>query len=322
MSPTNSNTSREIRHSSAIRSSAASRSARMSGFAAGVSRPHAAKQGRAGADDQDREDVGTLGHLSSISSPHRHSPLLRSPPRGPRRAARAGRFFRVARRPCTGRSGHVGRCHSLARCAWAVAPGADFFDDRQPQVPARLPTPGRRGSRRLHPPAERHAVAHGEGIVRRPLHPHPQLGLIALQRRCDAGFGAGDAHAVVNRLHAAALAWSAMPPARRRAMGPRQRSDSRRTRQASASAARGSRSAASPDHLHELAEQILAVLRARARLGVILDAERRLVGQLQAAQAAVEQADWVGRALAGRLSASTAKPWFMLVISTGRRRGA
>ena len=62
--------------------------------------------------------------------------------------------------------------------------------------------------------------------------------------------------------------------------------------------------------------QIPTVLRPRARLRVILHAERGAVGQLQAAEAAVEQADVGGPGIAGRLSASTAKPWFRLVIST------
>src|SRR5436190_22095999 len=49
--------------------------------------------------------------------------------------------------------------------------------------------------------------------------------------------------------------------------------------------------AVSPKLLHELLEQIRAVLWPRARLRVILHAERGPVGQCEAAIAAVEQAD-------------------------------
>ena len=62
-----------------------------------------------------------------------------------------------------------------------------------------------------------------------------------------------------------------------------------------ARSSRQSVAASSPQLIHELAEQIGAVLRPRARLGMILHAERRPVGQLQPAEAAVEQAD-MGRA--------------------------
>ena len=59
------------------------------------------------------------------------------------------------------------------------------------------------------------------------------------------------------------------------------------------------------------------VMRARAGLGVALETEGGLVGQLEALQRAVEQRDVRDAAtFAGSVSASTAKPWFWLVIIT------
>ena len=69
--------------------------------------------------------------------------------------------------------------------------------------------------------------------------------------------------------------------------------------------------------IDEALEQIMAVLRAGARLGVVLHREDRLALEPQPLVGAVEQRD-VGRPRrpSGRLSGSTTKPWFWLVIST------
>ena len=64
-------------------------------------------------------------------------------------------------------------------------------------------------------------------------------------------------------------------------------------------------------------EQVMAVLRPGARFGVVLDREHRLAAHAQALVACCRTARrWVGSTPPGRLSGSTTKPWFWLVIST------
>ena len=69
--------------------------------------------------------------------------------------------------------------------------------------------------------------------------------------------------------------------------------------------------------LHEAVEQVMAVLRAGRGLGVVLHREGRAVGERDAAIRAVEQRD-VGlrRVRRAGVAGSTAKPWFIEVIST------
>src|ERR1700761_6379060 len=54
-----------------------------------------------------------------------------------------------------------------------------------------------------------------------------------------------------------------------------------------------------PQRAHELLEQIVAVLRAGAGFGVVLDREGRLVGEAKPCEAAVEQRDVGGLSIGG-----------------------
>lgn len=74
------------------------------------------------------------------------------------------------------------------------------------------------------------------------------------------------------------------------------------------------------DQFAEVVEKRGDVMRTGTGFRVTLEAEGRRVGELKALQRTVEERFVCGTALAGSVFASTAKPWFWLVMYTCRER--